>query len=133
MLIRAHANACHRVCIHRKLFFVDVKAVLVLGEDHGKSRRALLERLHIDRLVEGSTAMDRMCWRRACIYIVLIWTDLLWTGLNHISEHHRWIGIPAWTSNDAKCAQGAMCAHRRTGDDSFNPSRRRQQYVIAGS
>src|SRR5258708_39671451 len=83
MLISANANAGHRLCIHRKLFTVDVKAVFVLREDHGKAWSALLQRLHIniDWLVEGPPAMDRIWRLRPCICTLLTTTNLIRPGL----------------------------------------------------
>src|SRR6266481_5705654 len=47
MLISTYAHACHWTLIHRKLAAVDVKGILVLGEDGSEARSNLLERLNL--------------------------------------------------------------------------------------
>src|SRR5882762_184768 len=119
MLVSTYVSAGHRTCIHLKLAAVDVEAVLVLREDDDEVRGNLFQRLDLDRLID----------RRASIAVMHLVRRRIRPGLHQICQDHPRVGIPGRTRIYTKGSQSAMCSTGWTRDDSFEPSRGRQQYM----
>src|ERR1700730_1394333 len=116
MLISTYPSACHGPVIRRKLAAINIEAFLVLGEGDNEVRGALLQRRNVDLLVKGRALVDSM-------HLLRPWMR---TGLHQICQHHPRIWIPVRTGIYTKRAQSAMCSRLWTGNDSFEPSCRRQ-------